>query len=108
MYCDASDHCVVTARPDVHCAFDVMDKCSAFADDNARQACIDGVRDAHLLTRPMHAYTNDEKQAYDAGNFTCFQDCLPLYVSQVMVPQTIVSTVPTGLQVSTNVSTSTK
>ena len=61
---------------DVHCAFNIMDRCDQYDTTNLQQACREGVRDAHLLSNPIYKYTDEEKDAYDAGNFTCFSDCL--------------------------------
>lgn len=78
MQCDHhTNTCYVHTPPDIHCSFDIMDRCDQFPEADQQQACREGVRDAHLLSRPLYKYTKAEQEAYEAGNYTCFQDCLP-------------------------------
>lgn len=66
-------------RPNVHCAFTIMDRCDVKYDDTElAQACREGARDAHLLSCPQRMYKeNDKQEAYESGNFTTFFDCVP-------------------------------
>lgn len=77
MQCGDNGRCRIFARPDAACAFDVMDKCERHFDtDDLKQACIEGARDAHLLSSQRYVYSTDtEQQAYDSAHFTTFYDC---------------------------------
>ena len=83
MQCDSSNRCYVNTYPDVHCSFEIMDRCMQYSEADMQQACREGVRDAHLLRKPSNKYTEDQREAYEAGNFTCFHDCLqrPIHVA---------------------------
>lgn len=82
MECDQNGKCYVTTYPDVHCTFDIMDRCKEnYEDEQLRKACVNGARDAHLLSQShdYKLYNEDEKNAYMTGNHTTFYDCLPFH-----------------------------
>jgi hypothetical protein len=80
MECDQNNRCYITTYPDVHCTFSIMDRCNDnYEDDDLKKACINGARDAHLLSEAHEykMYDDEKKKAYMTGNYTTFHDCLP-------------------------------
>ena len=73
-------HYTETGRPEVSCAFQVMDRCNDAFQGDERAACREGARDSHLLSEQKTEYcTSREQAAYDAGSYTTFLDCAPVY-----------------------------
>ena len=72
------DQRVIIDRPNVQCAFDVMDRCNAYFAGEEAAACREGARDAHLLSGAyVEPSTDREARAYAAGYYTTFEDCVP-------------------------------
>lgn len=75
----------VVERPDIHCSFDIMDRCTdSYSNESERKACMEGVRDAHLLKNQHIKYDRKEQEAYESGKFTTVQDCTSLPVQHVI------------------------
>lgn len=72
----------VIDRPEVHCAFHVMDRCEANFDEKDAAACREGARDAHLVSEQQRSYhTGAEQRAYETGRYTTLVDCTsPLFL----------------------------
>lgn len=75
-------------RPDVTCAFEVMDRCEEhFGPGAVAHACREGARDAHLLSPQQWRFaTAAEQTGYEAGQFTTHRDCGTAVVATHQVP----------------------
>ena len=65
-------------RPEIHCTFEIMDRCTAHYHDGELDACRAGARDAHLLSDQSVSYSATTQSAYDAGRNTTLLDCTGL------------------------------